>query len=74
MSIRNSVTEGVAFMYCNTTGRAFGPPFETETELDDFLEWYGDNPDYIIDLRMLPPATLDEYVEQWTKEEEAERG
>lgn len=69
MPIRNSCTEGVAFMYDSTTGRPFGPPFDTESELDDFLEFMGDHSD--IDMRMMPPDMIDNWVEVWTKDLEA---
>lgn len=72
MSIRNSLTEGVSFMFDSTSCRAFGPGFESESELDDFLEYAADHTD--IDLRMMSSDMLDALVEEWSKDVEAERG
>jgi len=30
-------------MFCSTTGTAFGPVFDSEGELNEFLEWTAEN-------------------------------
>ena len=52
VSIRTTNNEAVA-MYDSTSGRAFGPIFTNETELDAFLDTLPTDP------RLMEPDTLD---------------
>ena len=58
MSVRTTDSDHVA-MYDSVTGRAFGPIFESEENLDEFIDWLED------DLRNLSPKNLDAQYEAW---------
>ena len=54
MSVRVTETgTEAACLYCDTSGRAFGPVFESEYEAGNFLAWLG------LDARTFTPAQLD---------------
>ena len=51
-------------MYCNTSGRAFGPLFD-DCDAVDFLSWYDLRVDAPGDIRSLNDNTLDIWVSEW---------
>jgi len=51
-------------MYCNTSGRAFGPLFE-DCDAADFIDWYELRTDTPGDVRSLNDNTLDIWVSAW---------
>jgi hypothetical protein len=72
MGVRNSHVEGKAAMFDSTTGRAFGPVFDSSTELDAFLAWFGEEPHAegariasYDDVRKLSATELDQVIEEW---------
>ncbi len=58
MSVRTTHSEACA-MYDSVTGRAFGPVFESEENVDEFLDWLEGDP------RGLSADKLDELYQQW---------
>ncbi len=56
-----------AVLFCSTTGWAFGPLFESETEAEEFLEWYRDDP------RMLTDEELADRVCEFRKASRGEK-
>ncbi len=63
MSVR---TTGAA-LYCSTTGRAFGPVFNSREEADAFLVWWWAN--FMTDPRLVHPDLLDQRQHNFLKEE-----
>lgn len=63
MPVRNTATEGKAAMFCSTDGIAFGPVFDSEYELDDFIEYANENESR--DLRALGSADLESLLTAW---------
>ncbi len=56
MSIRTTNDKSVA-MFDSTSGRAFGPVFSSETEVDEFLDTLPTDP------RLIEPDTLERLLE-----------
>jgi len=51
-------------LYCNTSGRAFGPLFD-HRDANDFLDWYALRADTPVDVRSLSDNALDRWVAEW---------
>lgn len=72
MGVHNSQVEGKAAMFDSTSGRAFGPVFDSGDDLDDFLAWFGEEPHAegarlasYDDVRRLSATELDQVIEEW---------
>lgn len=63
MGVRNTATEGKVAMFDSTSGFAFGPTFDSESELDDFVAFVESIEPR--DLRAVPGDELEAYVVQW---------
>lgn len=80
MSVRLIVDESqssdAVAMYCSTSGFAFGPVFDSETEALDFLEWMEsakreDDPNLVdlgSDPRRYMDSDLEDLVAAWKKQ------
>jgi len=51
-------------LWCNTSGRAFGPLFD-HRDANDFIDWYELRADAPGDIRSLNDNTLDIWVATW---------
>lgn len=63
MGVRNTATEGRVALFDSTSGFAFGPTFDTETECDDFVTFVASIDPR--DLRAIPSTDLEAFVVQW---------
>lgn len=67
MSVRVTDKRNVA-LYCSTTGQAFGPTFDSESDAHDFLEWLA--PKTVVDPREIPWRELNDLQYAWSVERE----
>lgn len=63
MGVRDTSTERKVAMFDSVTGFAFGPVFDTEADLEEFMEWWDETSNR--DLRDLSDAELEEALAKW---------
>jgi hypothetical protein len=52
-------TQGYSCLFCSTSMTAFGPVFDEDESIEEFLEWLGDDP------RKLSAHELESAVDVW---------
>ncbi len=63
MGVRNTGVEGRVAMFDSVTGFAFGPTFDSDDELDDYMTFVASIDQR--DLRSISSSDLEAYVVQW---------